>query len=173
MSNCCWWCWSPGGCAAGCCPHWGCPSLSCCLPSFGTGYNPELCRQQAAPRGLDLPNTPWPATRSLPHHPPGYSSLFLSALLFRQEIIKCLKCVSGGERGEAVGSALVPVKNAFLSMYELQFGHRKCIEESKLVQKKWDNDFTSCRKSSAGEQALSMCIYNARTKKVVSNVVSP
>lgn len=45
------------------------------------------------------------------------------------------KCVSGGERGEAVGSALVPLINAFLSVYELQFGPRKCIGDSKLVQK--------------------------------------
>lgn len=135
-------------------------------PIFGTCCNRVLCRHRAAPRGLDLPNTLWPLMHSPPRHPPGYSSLFSSASLFRQEIIKCHHvCQWQGKKVGAFGSAPVPAISAFLAMAELQFGPRKCTADSKRVQK-WGNVFTSVRKcSSAGEHVLGLCIYKTRTEK--------
>lgn len=163
MSKCCWWCWSPGGCAAGCCPRWGCSNLSYCLASFGTWCNPELYRHKAALRGLDLANM---ISNTLTHHHPGILVFFQVHHYLDKRSLSVIKYVSGSERGEAVGSALVPVINVFLSVHELQFCPRKCIGDSKLY-KKLGNVFTSFRKSSAGEQAL---VYlQCQNKKVVSD----
>lgn len=117
----------------------GLPQLVLLPPQFGTWCNPELCRHQAALRGLDLPNTPWPVTHSLPHHPLGNKVCFRAHRYLDKRSLSVIKCVSGSERGEAVGSALVPVINGMinytLSVFELQFGPRKCIGDSNFVQK--------------------------------------
>lgn len=76
------------------------------------------------------------------------------------------KCVSGGERGEAVGSALVPLINAFLSMYELQFGPRKCFGDWKLVQK-MRQCFHFCQKKLISWWATTGYVYLQYQNKIV------
>lgn len=60
--------------------------------------------------------------------------------------------------------------NAFLSVCELQFGPRKCIGDSKLVQK-IRQCFHFFQKNSAGERAL--LYLQCQNKKVVSDGASP
>lgn len=74
-------------------------------------------------------------------------------------------CQWQSKRGEASGPAPVPAMSAFLTMSELQFGPRKCVADSKCVQK-GGNVFTSVRKcSSAGKYGRAVCIYSTRMKQ--------
>lgn len=137
-------------------------------PIFRTCCNQVLYRPKIAPRCFTFTKCTVTINTFIPTPslPPRNSSLFSSASLFSQDIIKCHHvCQRQCKRGEAFGSAPVPAIYAFLAMSELQFGPRKCVADPKHVQK-WSNVFTSVRKcSSAGERVLDICIYKTRREK--------
>lgn len=119
--------------------HQGHSGLSHCPPVFRKCSNQVLYRPKAAPRGLDLPNAPWPLTHlSLHHHClPGIHVFFPVHRYLAKMSLSVIMYVSGSVKGEKLSA---PLQSQQYTHFSLCLSYSLAPENALQIQNMYRNE---------------------------------